>query len=188
MKELLDQVRACRVCEAHLPLGPRPVVRLSPSVRLLLIGQAPGTRVHESGVPWDDASGERLREWLNIAPVDFYDETRIGIMPMGFCYPGVLPQGGDRPPRAECAPLWHDALLAALPAVRLTLLIGSYAQARYLGRGTMTALVRDQPGMPRFFALPHPSWRTVGWAAKNPWFGAETIPALRDAVAAALHR
>ncbi len=186
MKDLLEQVRACRVCEAHLPLGPRPVVRLSPSVRLLLIGQAPGTKVHASGTPWDDASGERLRAWLNMAPAEFYDETRIGIMPMGFCYPGVLPQGGDRPPRPECAPLWHAPLLAAMPQIRLTLLIGGYALTQYLGRGTMTEQVRMQPGLPRFLALPHPSWRTVGWAAKNPWFEAETLPRLRGAVSAAL--
>lgn len=191
MKALLEEVRACRVCAAHLPLGPRPVVRLSPGIALLLIGQAPGTKVHASGTPWDDASGERLRAWLGMEPTQFYDERVIGIMPMGFCYPGVLPPngrqgGGDKPPRPECAPLWHARLLAAMPDVRLTLLIGSYALAHYLGRGTMTDLVRDQPGLPRFFALPHPSWRTVGWQAKNPWFEAETLPRLRGAISAAL--
>lgn len=190
MKALLAEVRACRVCEADLPLGPRPVLRLSPEVRLLLIGQAPGTRVHASGTPWDDASGERLRAWLGMAPEQFYDERRIGIMPMGFCYPGVQPAkgkqgGGDKPPRPECAPLWHARLLAGLPELRLTLLIGTYALAHYLGRGTMTEQVRLQPGLPRYFALPHPSWRIMGWAARNPWFEAQTLPRLRDVLSAA---
>ena len=129
LAELLGRVRACRHCEADLPLGPRPVLRAGATARLMIVGQAPGTRVHESGVPWDDRSGERLRDWLAVDPASFYDEARIAIVPMGFCYPGRNPRGGDEPPRPECAPLWHPPLLAALPTVELTLLVGLYAQA-----------------------------------------------------------
>lgn len=186
MKELLESARACRLCAGHLPLGPRPILRGSPTARMLIVSQAPGTKVHISGTPWTDASGHRLRAWLNLTPEVFYDEARIGILPMGLCYPGVLPKGGDKPPRPECAPLWHPPLLAAMPAVRLILLAGGYAQSRYLGPGLMTERVRGQPGLPRFFCLPHPSWRTVGWAMRNPWFETETLPILRDAVSAAL--
>jgi len=186
LKALLEQVRACRLCEAHLPLGPRPVLRAAATARLLIIAQAPGTKVHASGIPWTDASGDRLRAWLNMTSEAFYDERHIGIVPMGFCYPGVLAQGGDKPPRPECAPLWHPPLLAAMPEMRLIILGGSYSQVRYLGPGKMEARVRAQPGLPRFYCLPHPSWRTVGWAARNPWFEAETLPALRAAVSAAL--
>ncbi len=178
-----SEAAACTHCQG-LPLGPRPVFRVSPTARLLIIGQAPGTKVHATGIPWNDPSGERLRDWLGMTRDAFYDATRIAIMPMGFCYPGRLPRGGDAPPRPECAPLWHDRLLAEMPALRLTLLVGAYAQARYLGPGTMTENVRAQPGLPRHFALPHPSWRTIGWAARNPWFAAETLPALRQAAAA----
>ena len=176
-----SEAAACRLCQG-LPLGPRPVFRVSPTARLLIIGQAPGTKVHATGIPWNDPSGERLRGWLGMDPAAFYDGARVAIMPMGFCYPGRLPRGGDAPPRPECAPLWHDRLLAGMPALRLTLLVGAYAQARYLGPGTMTEHVRRQPGLPSRFALPHPSWRTIGWAARNPWFAAETLPALRAAI------
>jgi len=191
MKALLEEVRACRLCEAHLPLGPRPVLRLSAGVRLLITSQAPGTKAHMGGLPFMDASGDRLRTWLNMTHEEFYDESRVGIMPMGFCYPGVLPLngrkgGGDKPPRPECAPLWHPRLLAEMPGLRLTILAGSYAQARYLGPGKMADRVREQPGLPRFFCLPHPSWRTVGWAMNNPWFEAQALPRLRAAVSAAL--
>lgn len=186
MKGLLERVRACRLCEAHLPLGPKPVLRLSPTVRVLITSQAPGTKAHHGGLPFMDASGDRLRAWLGMTPDEFYDESRVGIMPMGFCYPGVLPKGGDKPPRPECAPLWHQPLLAAMPQLRLTILAGSYSQARYLGAGKMEDRVRAQSGLPRFFCLPHPSWRTVGWAMRNPWFEAQTLPALRQAVSAAL--
>lgn len=182
MKELLARVRACRLCEAALPLGPRPVVRASATARVLIIGQAPGTKVHETGIPWNDASGIRLREWLGLDPAAFYDESRIAIMPMGFCYPGRLPQGGDAPPRPECAPTWHAALRAEMPEIRLTLLVGSYAQARYLGRGAMTEHVRRQPGAPAVWALPHPSWRNTAWMARHPWFAAEVLPPLRAAL------
>ena len=187
---LLGEVRGCRVCAAELPLGPRPVLRAAATARVLLIGQAPGTKVHASGMPWTDASGDRLREWLDLDSERFYDETRIAIVPMGFCYPGVLPRGGDKPPRPECAPLWHGRIVKALPGVALTVLIGQYAQARYLGdrkRRTLTETVaawRDY--LPRFFPIPHPSWRTRGWQRRNPWFESELLPELRRRVHASI--
>jgi uracil-DNA glycosylase len=184
---LLAEIRACRVCAEHLPLGPRPVLRAAASARLLIVGQAPGTRVHETGVPWNDRSGDRLRDWLGLAPATFYDERRIAIMPMGLCYPGVLPRGGDRPPRPECAPLWHDRVLAHLPNVTLTLLVGQYALARYLGalrRPTLTETVANWRGyLPRYLALPHPSWRNTGWLKRHRWFEEELVPVLRAYVA-----
>lgn len=186
-ESLLAEVAACRHCAAQLPLGPRPVVRMAPSARLLIIGQAPGTRVHESGLPWNDRSGDRLRDWLEIDRDSFYDASRIAIMPMGFCYPGVDARGGDKPPRPECAPLWHQRLLARLPAIRLTLLVGAYAQARYLGprRGaSLTETVqRFAEYGPDFLPLPHPSWRTTGWEKHNPWFADSLLPALRRRLA-----
>jgi len=170
-----------------LPLGPRPVFRISASARLLIIGQAPGTRVHATGIPWNDPSGDRLRSWLELPREVFYDESRIAIVPMGLCYPGRLPNGGDAPPRPECAPLWHPRLISQMPAIRLTLLVGGYAQVHVLGRAAMTERVRDfRSHLPRCFPLPHPSWRTTGWERRHPWFAAETLPALRAAVAAAL--
>lgn len=187
---LLAEVRACRLCAEHLPLGPRPVLRAKPGARLLIIGQAPGTRVHETGIPWNDRSGDVLREWLDVDSDTFYDESRIAIVPMGFCYPGVDPRGGDNPPRPECAEAWHDALLAALPKVELTLLVGMYAQKRYLGKErkrTLTDTVaawRDYG--PRFLPLPHPSWRNLHWRRKNPWFEGEVVPELRARVQALL--
>ena len=190
LEALLAEVRGCRVCAEALPLGPRPVLRAAASARLLLIGQAPGTRVHASGMPWTDASGDRLRGWLDLDRERFYDASRIAIVPMGFCYPGVLPRGGDRPPRKECAPLWHDRVIAALPSVSLTVLIGHYAQARYLGerrKPTLTATVAHwRAYLPQFFAIPHPSWRTLGWQRRNPWFDSELLPDLRRRVRAAL--
>jgi len=188
LESLACEARSCRICAGHLPLGPRPVFRVSATARILLIGQAPGTKVHETGIPWNDASGERLRGWMNVSREIFYDEARIAILPMGFCYPGRLANGGDAPPRAECAPAWHEMFLALMPGIELTLLIGSYAQKRYLGRGSMSAHVRSQAGGERFLALPHPSWRTTGWEARNPWFGAEILPRLRAAVAGQLSR
>ncbi len=180
---LLAEVRACRVCEADLPLGPRPVLRAEAGARLLIIGQAPGTRVHASGVPWDDASGDRLRDWLAIERDVFYDAGRVAIVPMGFCYPGRDKNGGDRPPRPECAPLWHARLHAMLPNVALTLLVGRYAQAYYLGRAAGKSVVETvrawRDHLPAYLPLPHPSWRTRSWATRNPWFEAEVIPALR---------
>lgn len=185
---LLAEIRACRHCEAHLPLGPRPVVVANPNARLLIIGQAPGTKVHESGIPWNDRSGDTLRGWLAIDRETFYDPERVAIMPMGFCYPGVLPKGGDAPPRPECAPLWHDRLHAHLPNIGLTLLAGMYAQAEYLGKSrqkTLTATVaawRDYG--PEVMPLPHPSWRSGNLLRKNPWFEAELLPELRARVRA----
>ena len=186
LTDLLAEVRACRVCEAHLPLGPRPVVRAGSGARLLIVGQAPGTRVHETGVPWKDPSGDRLRTWLAVEPGAFYDTTRVAIVPMGFCYPGRDAKGGDRPPRTECAPLWHAKLRALLPRIELTLLVGRYAQAYYLAdraRATVAETVRTwRDYRPDYLPLPHPSWRTRAWATRNPWFETEVIPALRAEV------
>ncbi len=190
LEAVLRAARACRVCAAHLPLGPRPVLRAGPGARLLIVGQAPGTRVHETGIPWNDPSGERLRDWLAVDRETFFDQARIAIMPMGFCYPGRDPRGGDNPPRPECAPLWHPPLLAALPAVELTLLIGLYAQRRYLGarrRKNLTETVRAWADYwPAYLPLPHPSWRNTGWLKRNPWFEAELLPELRARVRALL--
>ena len=185
----LTEVRHCRICDAHLPLGPRPVVRMAPGARLLIIGQAPGTKVHESGIPWNDKSGDRLREWLAIDREVFYDPAKVAIMPMGFCYPGRDPKGGDLPPRPECAPQWHDRLLSFLPNIELTLLVGSYAQSRYLAdtkSPTMTETVRDFRNhlAAGYLPTPHPSWRTAAWQRKNPWFDDELLPVLRDRTAA----
>ena len=185
---LWRDVRGCTLCAAALPLGPRPVLRPSATARLLIVGQAPGTKVHESGIPWNDPSGDRLRDWLGIGRETFYDRRRIAIVPMGFCYPGRLARGGDAPPRPECAPQWHAALLALMPTVELTLLVGGYAQAHYLGdrRGrTLTETVaRWRDFLPGTLPTPHPSWRTRGWVARNPWFEAELLPDLRARVAA----
>lgn len=186
---VLAEARACTVCTAHLPLGPRPVVRMAASARLLIIGQAPGTKVHETGIPWNDASGRHLRQWLQMEDTVFYDERRVAIMPMGFCYPGVQPRGGDKPPRKECAPLWHARLLEHLPQLRLVLLVGQYAQRHYLADAptTMTETVRGfERYLPRYFPLPHPCWRSTQWLRQHPWFASEVLPRLREEVAAAL--
>ena len=178
--------RACTRC-TDLPLGPRPILRVSTTARVLIMSQAPSTKVHATGIPWNDASGDRLRLWLGMNRDEFYDERRIAIVPTGLCYPGRLPQGGDAPPRAGCAPHWHPKLVPLLAGLRLTLLVGSYAQAFVLGPGAMTARVAGfRDFLPYRFPLPHPSWRTVGWQKRNPWFAADVLPALRDAVAAAL--
>ncbi len=186
LEHLLTEIRACRICEAHLPLGPRPVLRARRSCRILIVGQAPGTKVHESGVPWDDASGDRLRDWLGLDREQFYDGRLIAIVPMGFCYPGRLERGGDLPPRPECAPAWHGQLRAQLPDIELTLLAGMYAQAHYLGprrERNLTETVRAwRRFAPDLMPLPHPSWRTAGWQKKNPWFDAELLPVLRRRV------
>ena len=190
LEPLLKQVAACTLCVADLPLGPQPVVRATPTARLLIVGQAPGTRVHETGIPFNDPSGDRLRNWLGIDEETFYDARRIAIMPMGFCYPGRYPRGGDLPPRPECAPAWHDRIRGLLPNVELTLLVGQYSQARYLGKArgrNLTETVRNwRDYLPDFLPTPHPSWRTIGWAKKNPWFEAEVLPELRRRVAALL--
>ena len=190
LERVLGDARACRVCAADLPLGPRPVVRARATARLLIVGQAPGTRVHESGVPFTDPSGDRLRDWLGIDRETFYDESRVAIVPMGFCYPGRDPRGGDRPPRVECAPLWHPPILALMPAVELTLLVGLYAQRRYLDarrRRNLTETVRAWADYgPATLPLPHPSWRNTAWFKRNPWFEAELVPELRARVRALL--
>jgi uracil-DNA glycosylase len=184
LDEAAAAARACTLCAAHLPLGPRPVLRVAATARLLVIGQAPGTRVHATGIPWNDASGTRLRAWLGIGAAQFYDAASVAILPAGLCYPGRLPHGGDAPPRPECAPTWHNVLRPLLTEVQLTLLVGGYAQRLYFWRGSVTETVaawRDAPvGL---FPLPHPSWRTLAWARKNPWFEAEVLPALRQRLA-----
>lgn len=179
---LLDQVRACRLCADALPLGPRPIFQASATARILIASQAPGTKAHESGIPFSDASGDRLREWMGLSAAAFYDAREIAIVPMGLCYPGRL-RGGDAPPRPECAPLWRARLLDAMPALRLTLLVGSYAQRHVLGPGAMTDNVANfRSHLPHHFPLPHPSWQTRVWATRNPWFEAEVLPALRQAI------
>lgn len=186
---LLREIRACTLCEAHLPLGPRPVLRASATARLLIVGQAPGTKVHATGIPWNDASGKRLREWLGMTPEQFYDEAAIAIVPMGFCYPGK--QGsGDAPPRPECRATWHPRLLPQLKGVRLTLLFGQYAHAYFLGdrrKATLTETVRAwREYAPAHLPMPHPSPRNIGWFKANPWFEAEVVPTLRERVREAL--
>ncbi|HET6469950.1 MAG TPA: uracil-DNA glycosylase family protein [Geminicoccaceae bacterium] len=182
LEALLEEIRSCRICEGRLPLGPRPVLRAHPDARVLIVGQAPSTRVHATGVPWNDPSGERLRAWMGVDRASFYDARRFAIMPMGFCYPG-RGRSGDLPPRPECAPRWHPRVLAALPRLALVLLVGSHAQRRYLGPEAGTSLTRTVCAwreVPRpFLPLPHPSGRNNGWFAQNPWFEAELVPVLR---------
>lgn len=183
LERLLADVRACRACEAHLPLGPRPVLQAGATARILVVGQAPGARVHASGVPWDDRSGERLRAWMGIDAETFHDESRIAIVPMAFCYPGRA-ASGDLPPRRECAPLWLDRLLAQLPSIALTLLVGRYAQAHFLGRSSVTAAMKGwRSHAPGVIPLPHPSPRNIAWFMANPWFDGELLPVLRRSVA-----
>jgi uracil-DNA glycosylase len=180
---LLAEIRACRICAEFVPLGPRPIVRANPAARLLIVGQAPGTKAHESGTPWNDASGRRLRDWLGLSDEIFYDTGKVAIMPAGFCYPGRDSKGGDKPPRPECAPLWHPKVLPYLTKVTLTLLVGGYAQKLFLGDraagGVSATVERWRDFLPEFITLPHPSWRTLGWEKKNPWFAAELLPELR---------
>ena len=182
---LLAEVRACRAC-ADLPAGPRPVLQASSTARLLIASQAPGAKVHASGVPFADASGARLREWTGLSDQQFYDASQVAIVPMGFCYPGKK-NGGDAPPRGECALLWRERLMAGMPDLRLTLLVGTYAQKHALGKVTMAETVANfRDYLPRVFPLPHPSWRSHGWIARNPWFESDVLPVLRSAVTAAL--
>lgn len=186
LNQLLKRVRACTECVDFLPLGPRPVVQASVGARVLIIGQAPGTAVHESGVPWDDKSGDRLREWLHMDRETFYDPDKVALIPMGFCYPGRKDKGGDNPPRPECAPLWHDKLLAQLPEIELTLLTGMYAQKYYLAdraKKTLTETVRAwRDYAPEYLPTPHPSWRSANFIKRNPWFETEVLPWLRGRV------
>ncbi|HEX6374666.1 MAG TPA: uracil-DNA glycosylase family protein [Allosphingosinicella sp.] len=183
---LVDAARSCRACGADLPHGPRPVFQVSSAARLLIASQAPGRRVHGSGIPFSDPSGDRLREWTGISPTAFYDERVIAILPMGFCYPG-RGEGGDAPPRRECADLWRRDLLSGMPELRLTLLVGAYAQADVLGPGGMTERVRRfREYLPRYFPLPHPSWRSRLWAQRNPWFEEDVLPELKTQVRRAI--
>jgi uracil-DNA glycosylase len=188
---LMAEVRACTRCAAHLPLGPRPVLRGLPSARLLITSQAPGTKVHETGLSFNDRSGERLRDWLGVDRATFYDATRIAILPMGLCYPGRDGTGGDLPPRPECAPLWHARVLSAWPRIELTLLVGSFAIDHYLpGRKqkSMTEAVRAwRDHLPAYLPLPHPSWRTTAWEKQNPWFAEAVLPELKRRVRGLLH-
>jgi len=190
LTRLLREVRACQLCVAHLPLGARPVLQLASTARLLIIGQAPGSKAHQSGIPWNDASGDRLRDWLGLGPSVFYDEARVAILPMGFCYPGAADNQGDMPPRPECAPHWHERLLRHLPDLQMTLLVGQYAQRHYLGtrrKSSMTETVKAFSGYhPQFFPLPHPSWRSLIWMRKHPWYEQTVIPELRKAVRKAI--
>ncbi|MDK2678828.1 uracil-DNA glycosylase family protein [Vibrio vulnificus] len=184
LEQLLTQIRACQVCASALPLGANPVVQAHSEAKILIIGQAPGTKVHHTSIPWNDASGNRLRAWLDIEKQTFYDPKQIAIMPMGFCYPGQG-QSGDLPPRKECAPLWHEALLKHLPNIELTLLIGQYAQNRYLSNKpkTLTETVQNwQAWLPDYLPLPHPSPRNTLWLRKNPWYEEQTVPYLRQQV------
>lgn len=189
LQHIIEEAHACRLCEKHLPLGPRPVFIAGEGARLLIVGQAPGRRVHDTGIPWNDPSGDNLRAWLTMDRGTFYDAARIAIIPTGLCYPGTG-KGGDLPPRPECAPTWQPRFRAALPKIRLTLLVGQYAQAYYLGKhrkGTLAATVhawRDYA--PEYFPLPHPSPRNRLWLKRNPWFERNVIPALRRRVHAAL--
>ncbi|WP_245826860.1 uracil-DNA glycosylase family protein [Leptonema illini] len=185
LDNLLREVRSCTLCKEHLPYEPRPVLRAKESARILIVGQAPGTKVHASGIPWDDASGERLRAWMGVDSNTFYDESRIAIIPMGFCYPGKG-RSGDLPPRRECAPQWHEPLLAHLKELRLILLIGQYAHAYYLGkrrRANLTETVQAFADYgPLYLPLVHPSPRNQLWLKKNPFFERMLVPHLRNRV------
>ncbi|WP_225871510.1 uracil-DNA glycosylase family protein [Qipengyuania atrilutea] len=186
---LHQEVAACRFCEAYLPLEPKPIAQFSGTSRILVVGQAPGRITHETGIPFEDKSGERLAEWLGISSETLHDPARVAIVSMGLCYPGKA-KGGDNPPRPECAPLWHARILAELPADRLTLLVGTYAQRYYLPdtrKLTMTERIRRyRDYLPRFLPLPHPSWRSTLWMRQNPWFAEEVLPDLRDRVSTLL--
>lgn len=182
MEALLKEVRHCRLCAEHLPAGPRPVFQLHPQARILIAGQAPGRRVHESGVPFDDPSGKRLRQWLGVNPEQFYDPRCFAILPMGFCYPGTG-KSGDLPPRPECAPAWRQRLLDSLPNLQLTLIIGQYALAWHLperSADSLTEVAQDwQSYWPQKLPMPHPSPRNQRWLRNNPWFEDQVLPALQ---------
>jgi uracil-DNA glycosylase len=189
LTSLVREIEACRVCAGSLPHEPRPVVWVDPRARILIAGQAPGRRVHESGIPWDDASGDRLRTWMQLDRDQFYDKSKIAIAAMGFCFPGTV-NGADLPPRRECAPLWRPRLLPLLKNVQLTLLVGVYAQRYHLGGAVRSSLGetvsawRDYPA--EVMSLPHPSWRNTGWLKRNPWFERDLLPELRRRVSSAL--
>jgi len=205
LDDVTSRIRACRVCVetpkgASLPHAPRPVLRVSTTARLLVAGQAPGNLVHQSGLPFNDPSGNRLRDWMAVDRETFYDVSRIAIAPMGFCFPGNDAAGGDLPPRPECRALWHDELFAALPKIETVLAIGRFAQDYHFARlghalpkgagmSEIVARWREfEEARPRIFPLPHPSWRNTGWLKRNPWFEAEVVPALRAEVARLVKR
>lgn len=185
LQELLAEVRQCTICAAHLPAGPRPVVEAHATSKIAIIGQAPGTKVHASGVPWDDASGRRLREWLGVDDATFYNPENFAIIPMGFCFPGTG-KSGDLPPRPECAPQWHSALLDQLPQLKLILLVGSYAQKYYLGKRMRKNLTETVAAWheywPEFLPIVHPSPRNKIWQKRNPWFETDVLPELQARV------
>jgi uracil-DNA glycosylase len=189
MKTLLNKIRGCEVCKEHLPLGARPIVQLSTQSKIIIIGQAPGKRVHETGIPWNDASGRKLREWMGTDETAFYDPNIFALIPMGFCYPGKG-ISGDLPPRPECAPLWHAQLLENLPNVSLILLIGQYAQRYYLKKNSkinLTQTVKNyKEYLPKYIPLPHPSPRNQNWLKINPWFKEEVIPELQKRIKSAI--
>ena len=195
LAQLAARIRACRICidkaqGLPLPHAPRPVLQVSTTARLAIAGQAPGTRVHHSGVPFSDPSGDRLRHWMAVTDAEFYDETRLAIIPMGFCFPGLDANGGDLPPRKECAPAWRAELFQAMPQIELVLTVGQYAHWWHLPgpRRPVTETVRRFAGLleggarPRTLPLPHPSWRNSGWLKANPWFEADVVPRLRAEV------
>ncbi len=181
---LLKEVRSCNICEAHLPLGPRPVLQVHPKAQILIAGQAPGRRVHESGVSFNDPSGDRLRQWLGVTPDVFYDAKKIALMAMGFCYPGTG-NSGDLPPRPECAPAWREQLLGHLSNVQMTLVLGQYAQAYHFGKSRLSLterVLRWRDTWPHLVPLPHPSPRNNLWLKRNPWFEKELLPSLQERV------
>lgn len=202
LDKLLAEIAACRICRdtptiRPLPHEPRPVLRVSDTARLAIFSQAPGTRVHASGIPFTDPSGVRLRGWMGVTEAEFYDTSRVAIVPMGFCFPGHDAKGGDLPPRPECAPAWREKVLANAPALDLALLVGGYAQSWHLGRAkgaTLTETMKgwrtilEQSTRPRYLPVPHPSWRNNGWLKANPWFEAELLPLLKAEVARLLGR
>jgi len=189
MKDLLNNISQCSICKANLPLGPRPVVTAHKDSKIIIIGQAPGTKVHQSGIPWDDQSGKKLRQWLGVSDTEFHDTKNFAIIPMGFCYPGKG-KTGDLPPRKECAPEWHDALLKKMPNVKLILLIGAYAQKYYLketAKRTLTETVGEyKTYLPKYFPIPHPSPTNRFWRSKNPWFEKSIVPELQKKIKALL--
>lgn len=189
LDDLLAEIRACRICEAHLPLGPRPTLQAGSKARLLIVGQAPGTRVHATGIPFNDPSGDRLRDWLGIGRDAFYDRSKVALVPQGFCYPGKG-KGGDLPPRPECAPTWAAKVRQHMPRIALTLLVGQYAQKHYLGDRRKQTLAATSGAykefLPEFWPIPHPSPRNLLWLRRNPWFEREIVPELRKRVRALL--
>ncbi|MEX6633752.1 uracil-DNA glycosylase family protein [Hyphococcus lacteus] len=191
LKPLLKDIRACRICiddprGMPLPHEPRPVVRATATAKIAIYGQAPGIRVHKSGMPFTDPSGDRLREWMGVSEEEFYDETKVAIVPMGFCFPGYDANGADKPPRKECAPAWRQQLIDAMPNVKTAILVGGYAQKWHLGKSARSNLTETvehwREYTPQYFPTPHPSWRNNSWLKKNSWFEAELLPVLRKRV------